>query len=69
MWKMCSLILNINLQMLVVKGCNLSLIFKKLANEDNSVEETILFNPNVFGICFSLEALEICINDLGLSKH
>lgn len=55
--------------MLVVKGCNLSLIFKKLANEDNSVEETILFNPNVFGICFSLEALEICINDLGLSKH
>lgn len=49
MWKMYSLIVNINPQMLVVKGCNLSLIFKKLANEGNSVEETILFNPNIFG--------------------
>lgn len=49
MWKIYSLIVNINLQMLVVKGCNISLIFKRLINEDSSVEEAILFNPNIFG--------------------
>lgn len=49
MWKIYYLIVNINLQMLVVKGCNISLIFKRLVNEDSSVEEAILFNPNIFG--------------------